>query len=64
MLLIISDSGLLQPCWPCFTHERQRNSGNRSKVGDWIACKHYYDQSISIIDVLPRLNALSRKTPA
>ncbi|WP_298731920.1 ribosome small subunit-dependent GTPase A [uncultured Chitinophaga sp.] len=32
------------------------------KVGDWIVCKHYYDQSI-IVDVLPRLNALSRKLP-
>lgn len=32
------------------------------KVGDWIVCKHYYDQSV-IIDVLPRQNALSRKLP-
>jgi len=32
------------------------------KVGDWIVCKHYYDQSI-IINVLPRQNALSRKLP-
>lgn len=32
------------------------------KVGDWVVCKPYDDQSI-IIDVLPRQNAISRKLP-
>lgn len=39
-----------------------KESWELPKVGDWIVCKHYYDQSI-IINVLPRQNALSRKLP-